>query len=252
MMITENKIVNYSCFCKNNFNYTDKVLYIIPCCHIIHETCLNNYILKNYYTKLNKIPDNKKDLKLNCPFCKEKIKNILIENKINSSKNKYEQYKIDIKSIKLNNTALINYMILPLSMIKFTSLINKLVLVNNEKELLSTIEYLLTAFNIKINIIDNTKKNPIKVENNNINWKKKEDNNRKLVIISNHAHYLDSVIMYYLFRSGFISSDFIMHTDIGRIIATKLKLLIFKRGVDTNMVDKIKEYLNEMKRIIIY
>lgn len=77
--------------------------------------------------------------------------------------------------------------------------------------------------------------------------KKKKDNERKLVIISNHSHYIDSIIIYYLFRCGFVSGDFINKTDIGRIIATKLKLLIFKRGVDTNMVEKIKLYLNDQK-----
>ena len=162
------------------------------------------------------------------------------------------QYKIDIKSIKLDNSATINYLILPLSIIKFTSLINKLIIVNTEKDLLSTIEFALHSFNIKINIIDNTNKNPIFMNENKICWKKKEDQKRKLVIISNHSHFLDSIILYYLFRSGFVSGDFINQTDIGRIIATKLKLLIFKRGVDTNMVQKIKEYLNEQKKIVIY
>ena len=82
--------------------------------------------------------------------------------------------------------------------------------------------------------------------------KNKNDDNQKMVIISNHGHYIDSFIIYYLFRCGFVSSDFILHTDIGKLIATKLKLLIFKRGVDVNMVSKIKEYLNESKRIAMY
>jgi 1-acyl-sn-glycerol-3-phosphate acyltransferase len=129
---------------------------------------------------------------------------------------------------------------------------NKLIIVNSEKDLLNTVEYILSSFNIKINIIDNTKLNPIVIKNNKIHWKNKKDNDSKLIIISNHSHYIDSFIIYYLFRCGFVSSDFINQSDIGRIISTKLKLLIFKRGVDTNMVDKIKQYLNEQKRIAIF
>lgn len=246
----ENTIVNYSCFCSKCFFTNEKILYILPCCHIVHENCFNNYILKCQYKNFDLKTSNLK-ISLACPQCNNSIKTVLTEYKINSKK-KYNQYKIDIKSIRLDNSSVINYMILPLGIIKFTSMVNKLILVNTQKDLLSTIEYILTSLNIKINIIDNTKNNPIEIVNNKITWKNEEDNNKKLVIISNHAHYIDSIIIYYLFRCGFVSSDFINQTDIGRIIATKLKLLIFRRGIDTNMVEKIKEYLCEQKRIVIY
>jgi 1-acyl-sn-glycerol-3-phosphate acyltransferase len=255
-----NTVVNCSCFCSKCFLTNEKILYILPCSHIVHENCFNNYIIKcqykNFENKLNNFDkDNlKKDnykVSLACPQCNNEIKSVLTEYKINSKK-KYHQYKIDIKSIRIDNSSIINYMVLPLSIVKFTSLVNKLILVNTEKELFATIEYFLSSFNIKINIVDNTSKNPIEINKNRITWKNKEDNDRKLVIISNHAHYLDSIVIYYLFRCGFVSSDFINQTDIGRIIAAKLKLLIFRRGVDKNMVEKIKEYLNEQKRIVIY
>ena len=248
IIIGNDKKVNYSCFCNKFFYCNEKILYVIPCCHIIHETCFNNYILKKQYKIFEKKNNN---LSLDCPFCKETIKSVLSEYKINSKK-KYNQYKIDIKSIRIDNSAPINYMILPVGILKLTSFMNKLILVNSTNELLSTVELIIKDLNIKINIIDNTKNNPIEIKNNTVFWKNFEDNNRKLVIISNHSHYLDSIIIYYLFRCGFISSDFILHTDIGKIIATKLKLLIFRRGVDTNMVEKTKEYLNETNRIAMY
>lgn len=261
----KNIIVNYNCFCSKSFFYNDKILYILPCCHIVHENCFNDYILKHEYKKLfgnknenleNKNLENKNSVSnsnncLKCPFCDKNITTVLTEFKINSKK-KYHQYKIDVKSVKIDNTSHINYMILPLGIVKFTSFMNKLIIANTENDLLNTIEYVFSSLNLKINIIDNTKNNPIIIRDNKIIWKNKKDNNSKLVIISNHAHYIDSIIIYYLFRCGFVSSDFINQTDIGRIIATKLKLLIFKRGVDTNMVEKIKQYLNQQKRIAIY
>lgn len=250
----KNIIVNYSCFCKKIFLYNEKLLYILPCCHIIHENCFNNFILKFQYKKLITGQNNNNDISydfMKCPFCNNKITTILTEYKINSKK-KYLQYKNDLMSIKLDNSASINYMILPLTIVKFTSFMNKLIIANSEKDLLDTIEYVFSSFNFKINIIDNTNKNPIIIKNNRIIWKNKKDNNEKIVIICNHSHYVDSIILYYLFRCGFVSSDFINQTDIGKIIATKLKLLIFKRGVDTNMVEKIKQYLCEQKKIAIY
>lgn len=249
----KNIVVNYSCFCSKIFLNNEKILYVLPCCHIIHENCFNNYILKYQYKNLvSKTNDtNPLNNNLKCPFCKNNISSVLTEYKINSKK-KYHQYKIDVKSIRIDNSSAINYMILPLSIVKFTSFMNKLILANTEKDLLNTIEYIFSSFNFKINIIDNTHNNPIMIKKNKIIWKNKKDNERKMVIISNHSHYIDSVVIYYLFRCGFVSSDFINKTDIGKIIATKLKLLIFKRGVDTNMVEKIKKYLEEQKRIGIY
>lgn len=265
-----NIVVNCKCFCNKLFYCGEKLLYVLPCCHIIHENCFNNHILKHQYKKLFTIQQTNTNTNTNannnnnnidninnvgyylkCPFCQNNITTVLTEYKINSKK-KYQQYRTDIKSIKLDNSASINYMILPLSIVKFTSFMNKLIISNTEKDLLNTIEYIFTSFNFKINIIDNTRKNPIIIKDNKISWKNKKDNDGKLIIISNHSHYIDSIIVYYLFRCGFVSGDIINQTDIGKIIATKLKLLIFKRGVDTNMVQKIKEYLNEQKKIAIF
>ena len=242
-------IVNFSCFCSKWFKCNEKILYILPCCHVVHEKCFNEHILRYQYKNFD-LKDNKIRA-LNCPFCSKKIKIVLTEYKINTKK-KYYQYKIDVKSLRLDNSALINYMALPSGIIKFTSLFNKLVNAYTLEDIMNCIEYFLKYLNIKLHVHDNTVNNPIEIKDNRIIWKNKIDNEQKLVIISNHAHYIDSVILYYLFRCGFVSSDFINHTDIGRIIVSKLKILVFRRNVDTNMVDKIKSYLDEQKRIVIY
>ncbi len=241
----DDRIVNYVCFCKKNFKVGSPILYGLPCCHMFHEKCFNKYILEN------QLKTNDKKNLLDCPICNEKIETVLNENKINS-KDKYIQYKNDILSVKLDNSAEINYVTLPISIVKLTSMVNKTILIENQKQFINTLEYILKGMNIKINIIDNTKRNPFNIVNNSLEWKSKKDNNEKVVIISNHSHYLDSFILHYIFRCGFVSSDFINATDLGRLIASKCKLLIFKRGVDTNMVEKIKEYLNEMKKIVVY
>lgn len=241
-------VVNYTCPCKKNFYLNQKILYVLPCCHMIHETCFNKFILDTQYENLYK---NKNNLALNCPMCSGKISCVLTEDKI-KSKLKYRQYLSDIKSVRLDTSATINYMILPFSLVKFTSFINKCILVESKEQIVECIEFLFQSFGIKINIIDNTKKNPFYIKNNTIIWKNKKDNRDKTVIISNHSNYLDSFVLFYLFKCGFVAGDFINTTDIGRLIASKCKLLIFKRGVDTDMVTKIKNYLEEMKKIVIY
>lgn len=243
----DNTIVNYACHCKKNFKVGDNILYLLPCCHILHDKCFNQFIISKKI--ILKDSTDTKDLK--CPLCENKIKTILNEKKI-FSKSKYQKYQNDIISVKIDNSAQINYMTLPLSIVKFTGFMNKLFLIQSTEEIINTLEYTFRFLNFKINIIDKTSKGAFNFKNNVISWKNKKDNDAKTVIIANHSHYMDSFILHYIFRCGFVSSEFINKTDIGRLIASKCKLLIFRRGVDKNMVDKIKEYLEEKRKIVIY
>ena len=244
--INISKDVNYACICNNYFTNALKVVILYPCSHILHITC------------------HKRNSKT-CPFCNEVITKVIQEDKL--YKSKYKQLLINLDSTRLDSSkSVIHYKRLPINMIKLTSFINKLLVSIEECDLINSVEYFFNLANIKINIIDNTTNNPIvygSIGTNNdsdrnvgggeyVTWKNKADQNKKKILIVNHSHYLDSFILYYLFRTGFVASEFINKLDLGRLIATKCKLLIFKRGVDTNMVNKIKEYLEEKQNIVIY
>lgn len=242
----KNIVINSMCFCKDYFYNKDKISLIIPCNHFVHEKCINNHI----YLKIQK-NKNLTGVTVECPLCKHHIKNIISEKKISSNK-KFSQYKIDLQSIRLTNSGFVNYSLLPIGIVKFASFMNKLIISQTENDLLDTAEIFFKTCNIKINVIDNTLNNPIVYTNNTIKWVNKLDQQANKVLISNHSHYLDSFVIYYLFKSGFVSSEFINKTDIGRIIASKCNLLIFNRSKDTNMVEKIKKYLELKKIITIY
>ena len=64
---------------------------------------------------------------------------------------------------------------------------------------------------------------------------------------------MDNIILYYLFQTGFVTSDWINSSSIGRIVVTKCNLLVFKRdNKPGGNVERIKEYLEEFKKIVIY
>ena len=211
---------------------------MLPCCHMVHEKCMNNFILKT----------KKKDFKLKCPMCKTNIDEIITENNAKFNK-KYKQICIDMKSVKLNDTESdINYLYIPMSIVKFTTIVNTLLAINSTEEFNNIVNYVINACNIKINVVNNMKKNKLLNIDNTLSIESCEKN----VFIANHSHYLDSIIMRHLFKCGFIASDFINQLDIGRIVANKFDLLIFKRGVDKNVVNKIKTYLDDKKKIVIY
>jgi len=226
------KIINFTCYCNNFFYNKNEIRLILPCEHFIHEKCIENNMRR-------------------CKICNEKIENIIDNNKILCSK-KYIINRKDLKSVTLENSEFGNYLYIPNAILKFTNLMNKVLLINDERDVFSVMLYFQSITNIKFKIIDNTNKNKIKLENNIIKWQNIEDEKLNKVIISNHHHFLDSFVLYYLFRCGFLSSEFINTTDIGRVISKTCDLLIFKRGKDTNTVEKIKEYLLRRNRVAIF
>lgn len=240
----ENINLNSMCYCREYFFNKDKISLIYPCNHFVHEKCINEYIFQ-------KISKNKNLDELNCPFCNSGILSIITDNKIKKNK-KLLQYKTDLESIRMDNCGFINYSFLPMGIVKFGSFMNRLIMSQTQNDLLDTAEIFFKTCNVKINVIDNTKKNPIIYTNNTVKWKNKKDALSNIVLIANHTHYMDSFVLYYLFKSGFVSSEFINKTDIGRIIASKCNLLIFNRSKDTNMVEKIKKYLEEQHIITMY
>jgi len=229
-------LVNHICYCNNYFNNSTKIVVLLPCNHLMHEKCISYYLINN---------------KKKCPLCNVPFTKILTENRLTNSK--YYQNIIDIKSVRLSeNTSSINYYTLPFAMVKFTSIMNRLIAAVTQEDIYSMVEYFFRLFNIKINLIDNTNNNPITYKNNIVEWKKKEDQNSKIILISNHTNYLDCFILIYLFKAGGVTSEFIKKTEIGRRLVDKCNLLVFKRGKDTNMVNKIKEYLEINKRILMF
>jgi 1-acyl-sn-glycerol-3-phosphate acyltransferase len=234
-------IVNYTCYCGNYFYNNEEILYMYHCCHIIHKSCFNIKLLKNI---------------IKCPLCNNNVKRVLTEKKILLN-DKYIQEKIDLKSIRFPSDSKINYMLLPTSIIKFnlilTKLINSSVLYNSvlTKNLVDIADIVLKSYNFKLNIIDNTNNNPIKIIDNKITWLNNEDQD-KLIFISNHSHDADIIILFYLLQCGLVASDNMNSSYIGKLISHKCNFLVCKDRIDIDIITQIKEYLDKMKKIIIF
>jgi len=228
--------INIMCSCKNRFYEHEKILFVLPCSHIVHEKCMSYNILraKNKYTKLI------------CPYCKMNVTEIINEDDAKNNK-KYEQIDIDLKSSKITCNGKINYINIPYYFIKLSHLINTTLMIHTKNDMRHYVNTIMNTFKIKITVINNLKNNKITQNKNKINI-----DCEKLIYITNHSHILDGIILYYLFECGFIASSFINSIEIGRILAKHADLLIFKRGVDTNVVEKIKKYIDDKKKIVIF
>jgi 1-acyl-sn-glycerol-3-phosphate acyltransferase len=245
-------LVNSYCSCGDYFRDDHSLVILMPCCHIMHEKCYTECTKKSQIKFLN----NNNSNKIKCKLCKIEITHVINEHMLQHgfANKKYKQLKIDLYTVKLNQKQVsINITNLPIGLIKLTSILNKLLGSKSKNDIVSTIDSLFNCMNLKLKIIDNTRINRIKITGDKITWIDDKINKSKMAIISNHSSYLDPIIMYYLFRCGFLTSDFILTTDIGKLIAEQMKLLIFKRNVDTNVVNKMKKYLeDDIDRIGIF
>ena len=241
----EDRMINTYCSCGDYFRDNHTLVIMMPCSHVMHEECFSEHVKKSRIRFLNNKKDN---MELKCKLCKENVDHTINEHMLKHgfAKKKYKQLKIDLYTIKLSQKdVLLDMTNVPVALIKLTSILNKLLGIKTKSELITCIDSLFNCMNLKLKIIDNTSNDRIKIENDQVKWLNNKLNKIKMAIISNHSSYLDPMIMYYLFRCGFISSEFILTTDIGKLLAEQMKLLIFKRNVDKNIVDKMKKYLKE-------
>ena len=224
----DNNYVNNYCYCKKqcfSCNPSDPLVFLLSCNHFIHKNCLKN--------------------KNTCPLCNVKITEIFSEEHIIKSKNK--QNIIDLKSLNFNKSITFSYNNCLKSLTNFDFILNLFydIFYNPTANSSDIVHKIIDLLNINITISDNTNKNQINIENNEITWKKKIDVDKKITIIANHYNILDSIILFKLFNCGALAAD---HFSIN--IKNIFKLVTIKQ--DNKNIIRIQKYLNKNNRIIIY
>lgn len=224
--------INLTCHCNKRFDaLNDKVSVLHPCCHFVHKNCISKNLKK-------------------CPFCKKEILKITHHDDIQFLKDK--QIIINHKSITpIHKEIDINYINAGYASVMFCAILNDIITFTEDSDIDIFMHKIIDVFNFKFKINDYTKKNKFHFDEKII-WKKSEDNKINKTIISNHTNDFDGLILYYLFRCGFVASEAVNDTSIGKLVSKKCNLLLFKRGETNGMVTKIKEYLKKNNKICIF
>ena len=72
------------------------------------------------------------------------------------------------------------------------------------------------------------------------------------IIISNHTSIMDFMIMFYVFKCGFLASNSVKESMIGKMIAEVIPVLFIDRGKEKNTVQKMRNYVNNQGSLCLF
>lgn len=210
------KIINSRCICKKGLPWImTKVIMFEPCEHLFHKKCVRDMAL--------------------CPICNIRVDKVrTITDTINNNRDK--QRFVDILS--MTNTV-DSYKIDPLdvidNVIDLGSILLQIPFARGMKQGLEICKKILSMNNVDIIV-------------------RGEDKILKTpkVFISNHTCYPDFIVLFYVLKSGFLSSSVLGETWIGEKLSKIVPLLMIQRGKDVNTVDKMREYIKEKGSICLF
>ena len=212
------KNLNLMCICGKLYEKKLKIVMIMPCEHLFHESCL----------KKNKIHF--------CPICKVEIES---KRSLIDDINTYEdsQRYADILSVtnfcgksdyKLGNVID--------NLFDLTQLLIQLPFCDGIKESRDVIKSFLSLNNTDVYVRGLER----------INHKQKK------IFICNHTTYLDFMIVLLFLDTYFLAADFINKSAIGQSLTKSVPLLIVKRGTAQNTVDQMKKFVEKYGSICVF
>jgi 1-acyl-sn-glycerol-3-phosphate acyltransferase len=231
-----NKYINSICICNIKL-MDDNVVTLFPCEHILHTDCIYTINGNNMRKPIDKYV---------CPLCGIKITDIKTFSEIKALRydrtydrtyeRTYYQNYIDLVSLKGIKSGSINYMNLLKNTPFLLSSYYYFKSITSVDELNYLMDILIKTLNIQINII-----NPEKIIN------------RRKVIISNQSTHLDGLIIYKIFKCGFVGINKMKKIELLQQIIKFIPFVFLDRGHgirghdnrirESNNIEKMRKHL---------
>lgn len=222
--MTESKSINSKCVCGKGLIWTNAVQIMLdPCEHIVHEKCFGS--------------------QSKCPICNTNVKKQytheilkkILKKKNNKSRNMYQKY-VDMTSVmNFDNAYKIDNNKLFINSMDLIGILSQLPFIYGYDAGHRACKDILCLMNSRM-IVNGSK----------------YMNNKKKIYIANHTSYLDFIVIFYLFKTGFLSSAIIKKYWIGTQLLNIIPLLTVERGKDTNTVEKIRDYVKKNGSICLF
>lgn len=218
--MNDTKIINSRCVCGIGLGWNrDQIIMLDPCEHMIHKKCCVNFI--------------------ECPICKTRIIKKYTEKKLKilaQNDTNYNQKYIDMICVKnTDDKCKKNMSRFIMNVPTIMDLIGRIPFSKGFDNGHKLCKNTLMLSNVKLTVIG--KKNITK------------DNK---IIIANHSSIMDFMIMFYVFKCGFLASNSVKESWLGKMISSIIPILFIDRGKDTNTVDKMKQYISEQGSLCLF
>lgn len=214
-----NKIINSRCICKLGLPWikNNEVIMLDPCEHLIHLKCFN---------KLHTT---------DCPYCHSHITRIIKANDFKYDKSLYQKCTDIISMSNFDKMTKINFDQVLLNVPNLVGTLTQFPFTKGVNESLKLCENVFAMNNIEIIVkgLNNIKKGP-------------------KVFISNHTSHLDFIIIFYILKTGFLTSSVIRENSISKQILKMIPLLVIERGKDTNTVQKMRQYVENKGSLCLF
>jgi 1-acyl-sn-glycerol-3-phosphate acyltransferase len=217
--MNKDKIINSRCICGLGLSWKEDIIVMLePCEHLIHRNCITSN---------------------ECPFCKTKIEKLYRENelkKLIKKDPKYYQKYIDIVCMKnVNNICRKDMTKIITNLPTIMDIIGRIPFSKGFNEGHKLCRDAFSLANVKLTIIG-----------------RKNITTQNKIIISNHTSIMDFMVMFYIFKCGFLASNSVKETMLGKMISEIIPILFIDRGKDTNTVEKMKEYVNKRGSLCLF
>lgn len=216
----KDKIINSRCVCDQGLGWiNDQLIMLEPCEHIFHRKCINF---------------------LKCPICNSNIDNIYTEKQVKQKihgNSKYYQKYVDMVCMK-NTDKLCkkNFAQFTANLPAIMDIISRMPFCRGFDDGYKLCETVFSLAKVKLTVIG---------KNNIIHGK-------NMVIIANHTSIMDFMVMFHVFKCGFLASSSIKDTWLGKLVADIIPILFIDRGKDENTVDRMKKYVEKNGSLCIF
>lgn len=213
-----NKIINSRCICKNGLPWVKKeVVMLCPCEHLIHLKCFE------------------KRKTAECPYCHQPVVRILRHNDYKYDKSLYQQCTDIISMSNFDGMSKIEMDEVLMNLPNLIGTIAQIPFTKGTGEAKKLIENIFMMNNIKINVkgLNKLQSGP-------------------KVFIANHTSHLDFLTIFYVLKTGFLTSSVIKDNPVSKQFLKIIPLLVIERGSNKNTVDQMKQYVEEKGSICLF
>ena len=220
--IDEDKLLNSKCFCNVGLPWIETdIVMVYPCEHMFHESCLNK----------------DESSMIECKLCKTKIIKTfkLLDDDL------HPQRFADILSVThyTDMTADNNMSSFIDSIFSLTNPFIKALFAKDFNDGHKRCEEILSLNNLTMKVYGMEK---LKLEH-------------KKVLIGNHVAYLESIIIFYLFNTGFLASKTIMELPVINKIKDMMPNMLVERGNKDrkiNIIDQMRNFIDEHNSLCVF